>query len=69
VFCCDLVPRHHVGWNRGIKVAEGYLQEWYFKGGLWVLYKGKAIPVLAWTGLEGSRSLRLQDFEKIGTRK
>jgi hypothetical protein len=29
--------------------------------------KGKAIPVQAWTGLEGSRRLRLPDFKTIGT--
>jgi len=29
--------------------------------------KGKAIPVQAWTGPEGSRSLRLSDFMTIGT--
>jgi hypothetical protein len=29
--------------------------------------KGKAIPLQAWTGPEGSRSLRLPDFRTIGT--
>jgi hypothetical protein len=29
--------------------------------------KGKAIPVLDWTGPEGSRWLRLPDFKTIGT--
>jgi hypothetical protein len=30
--------------------------------------KGKAIPLQAWTGPEGStRSFRLPDFKKIGT--
>ena len=29
--------------------------------------KGKAIPLQAWTGSEGSRSLRLPDFKTIGT--
>jgi len=29
--------------------------------------KGKAIPLQAWTGLEGSRTLRLPDFKTIGT--
>jgi hypothetical protein len=29
--------------------------------------KGKAIPVQAWTGPEGSRRLRLPDFKTIGT--
>jgi hypothetical protein len=29
--------------------------------------KGKAIPLQAWTGHEGSRRLRLQAFKPIGT--
>ena len=29
--------------------------------------KGKAIPLQAWTGPEGSRSVRLPDFKTIGT--
>jgi len=29
--------------------------------------EGKAIPLQAWTGPEGSRSLRLPDFKTIGT--
>ena len=29
--------------------------------------KGKAIPLGAWTGPEGSRGLRLPDFKTIGT--
>jgi hypothetical protein len=29
--------------------------------------KGKAIPLEAWKGPEGSRKLRLQDFKTIGT--
>jgi len=28
--------------------------------------KGKAIPLQAWTGPQGSRSLRLPDFKTIG---
>jgi len=31
--------------------------------------KGKAIPLQAWTGLEGSRRLRSPDFKTIGTRR
>jgi len=30
---------------------------------------GKAIPLQAWTGPEGSRRLRLPDYKKIGIRK
>ena len=29
--------------------------------------KDKGIPIQAWTGPEGSRSLRLSDFKKIAT--
>jgi len=29
--------------------------------------KGKAIPLQAWTGPEGSRRLRIPDFKTIGT--
>jgi hypothetical protein len=29
--------------------------------------KGKAIPLQAWAGSEGSRRLRLPDFKTIGT--
>jgi hypothetical protein len=29
--------------------------------------KGKAIPLQAWTGPEGSRRLRFPDFKTIGT--
>ena len=29
--------------------------------------KGKATPLQAWTGPEGSRKLRFIDFKKIGT--
>jgi hypothetical protein len=29
--------------------------------------KGKAMPLQAWTGPEGSRRLRLPDFKAIGT--
>jgi len=29
--------------------------------------KGKAIPLQAWTGPEGSRRLKLPDFKKVGT--
>jgi len=30
-------------------------------------HKGKAIPLQAWTGPEGSRRVRLPDFKPIGT--
>jgi hypothetical protein len=31
------------------------------------LKNGKAIPLQAWTGPEGSRRLRLPDFKTVGT--
>jgi hypothetical protein len=31
------------------------------------IYKGKVIPLQAWTGPEGSRRLRFPDFKTIGT--
>jgi len=31
------------------------------------IYKGKTIPLQAWTGPEGSRRLRFPDFKTIGT--
>jgi len=34
---------------------------------LFVIVKGKAIPLQAWTGPEGSRRFRLPDFKTIGT--
>jgi hypothetical protein len=33
---------------------------------LHVIYKGKAIPLQAWTGPESSMRLRVPDFKKIG---
>jgi len=36
-------------------------------GGEMFLQKGKAIPLQAWTGLEGSRRLRLPDINTIST--
>jgi len=29
--------------------------------------KGKAVPLQAWTGPEGSRRLKLPDFKTVGT--
>ena len=31
--------------------------------------KGKAIPLQAWTGPEGSRRLKLPDFKTVGSSK
>jgi len=39
-----------------------------YKFSFWyTVKKGKAIPLQAWTGPEGSRSLRLPDFKTFGT--
>jgi len=38
-----------------------------FIPGLKGLSKGKANPLQAWTGPEGSRRLRIPDFKTIGT--
>ena len=47
---------------------QSHLKTLLFKhAGNHVLGKGKAIPLQAWTGPEGSRSLRLPDFKTIGT--
>ena len=32
-----------------------------------IIGKGKAIPLQAWTGPEGSRRFRLPDFKTVGT--
>jgi len=32
-----------------------------------IVRKGKAIPLQAWTGSKGSRSLKLPDFKTLGT--
>jgi len=41
----------------------------WVRGWLDLMWEGKwkTIPVQTWTGPEGSRSLRLPDFETIGT--
>jgi len=38
-----------------------YVGTWWCKG------NGKAIQLLAWTGPEGFRKLRLPDFKTVGT--
>jgi hypothetical protein len=38
-----------------------------YKGYINYNVNGKAIPLQAWTGPEGSRRLRLRDFKTIGT--
>jgi hypothetical protein len=41
-------------------------QYWKRKGSACTVGNGKAIPVQAWTGIEGYRSLRLPDFMTVG---
>jgi len=38
-----------------------------FNAGVCKRFIGKAIPLQAWTGPEGSRSVKLPDFMTIGT--
>jgi len=47
----------------GVKRAERGVDHPYYIG----KGKGKAVPLQAWTGPEGSRRLRLPDFKTIGT--
>ena len=52
-----------------VKVRETWRRAWdsLFFWTWWCLGKGTAIPLQAWTGPEGSRTLRLPDFKTIGT--
>jgi len=34
---------------------------------VWLISKGKAIPLQAWTDSEGFRRLRFPDFKTVGT--
>jgi hypothetical protein len=57
-------------WEEGVTVRQ--LQFLLImRRGYFVLWKrfisGKAVPLQAWTGLEGSRLLRFLDFKTIGT--
>jgi hypothetical protein len=58
VFLCT--PCQILKWsNQGVGNKQAY--------DLHRSWKGKAIPVQAWTGLEGSMNLRLPDFKTVGT--
>jgi len=46
---------------------KGIRSTGYFPSEFCVWCKGKAIPLQAWIGLEGSRRMRLPDFKTIGT--
>ena len=58
-------------WDAGNKISFVIMVNGNVEGGL-ILHekgkcKGKAVPLQAWTGPEGSRRLRLPDFKTIGT--
>ena len=60
---CDVTPHSLVDITN---VSNECADDYYFnpeEGGS----KGKAIPLQAWTGPEGSRRLRLPDFKTIIT--
>jgi len=53
VFAIDKINRHRMAiYTSSIRIVK---------------VKGKAIPLQAWTGPEGSRRMRLPDFMTIGT--
>ena len=57
----SLFSMFHTVWPRKLDRKYYFLWPIDYQG------KGKAIPVQAWTGPEGSRRFRLQDFKTIGT--
>jgi hypothetical protein len=48
-------------------VAHKAFEGVYLSISFFMIGKGKAIPLQALTGLEGSRRLRLPDFKTVGT--
>jgi hypothetical protein len=62
-FCGDVYESLSETWGHGSKENHPC---WESKHDL-LARKGKAIPLQAWTGPEGSRRLRLPDFKTIGT--
>ena len=62
----SVIPRWHISQCQSyVKVTQSqsvtFCKEGFYSD------KGKAIPLQAWTGPEGSRSLKLPDFKTIGT--
>jgi hypothetical protein len=55
--------KNGVGWNLQDPNNDGIM----FRTSTKYTCKGKEIPLQAWTGSEGSRRLRLQDFKTIDT--
>jgi len=73
-------PKRKVSTDYHIEINSEFLKTWFTeqflphlapeskcKQALSFDGKGKAIPLQAWTGPEGSRRLRLPDFTTIGT--
>jgi hypothetical protein len=56
--------RRFIGFRRG---GGQIMRSWEYGNETQVKGKGKATPLQAWTGPEGSRRLRLPDFKTIGT--
>jgi len=63
-----------VGSSENLELEQNYMALHFRRRDITVLcigmipiIKGKAIPLQAWTGPEGSRRLRLPDFKTIGT--
>jgi len=52
---------------KSIHARHSYSPHATFFAQLILPYKGKAIPLQAWTGPEGSRRLRLPNFKTVGT--
>jgi len=70
----DLLPRVYADisrrtfdkWSPSASLLVACIRKHVYLGYV-VSVKGKAIPLQAWTGPEGSRRLRLLDFKTIGT--
>ena len=52
--------------GKGISIVPEHLL-CTLEGLCYIRLKGKAVPLQAWTGPEGSRRLRLPDFKTAGT--
>jgi hypothetical protein len=59
----ELWPNLHAWWDFVLAYRQHLLLT---KHHTKQLSKGKAVPLQAWTGPEGSRRLRLSDFKTIG---
>ena len=59
-------PKHHEHYPVYIAKFRRREESRIFSIGMWFMGKGKAVPLQAWTGPEGSRSLRLPNFKTVG---